>query len=72
MSNFQVGNLVRPNITSNEKNSANWNPEGELRIKWIRQGKLSGSKIICAVDERGYKYTGVEDCFVKISEKATQ
>ena len=65
---LKIGDLVRPNLSSQDKERASWKPQGEMRIKLIRHGKHSGYTIISAVDERGYKYTGVEGCFERVEE----
>ncbi|MGM1003035.1 hypothetical protein [Acinetobacter haemolyticus] len=67
---FCVGDLVCPDADSYRK--AGWNPQGELRISFIKKGKRTGKLVIQAQDERGYKYTGFEDCFVKVAENKSK
>ena len=67
---FCVGDLVCPDADSYRK--AGWNPQGELRVSFIKKGKRTGMLVVQAKDERGYKYTGFEGCFVKVSENKSK
>ncbi len=67
---FCVGDLVRPDGDAFKQ--AGWNPHGELRVSFIKKGKRTGKLVVQARDERGYKYTGFEDCFVKVAENKSK
>ncbi|WP_336937830.1 hypothetical protein [Acinetobacter modestus] len=67
---FCVGDIVCPDADSYKK--AGWNPQGELRVSFIKKGKRTGKLVVQAKDERGYKYTGFEDCFVKVAENKSK
>lgn len=63
---FCVGDLVCPDADAFKH--AGWNPQGELRVSFVKKGKRTGMLVVQAKDERGNKYTGFENSFVKVAE----
>ena len=72
MSILKVGDLVIPEDPDEARKNSNWNPQGNLTVVGVHQGKRSKEIIITAVDERGYKFCALDVAFKKLSEQAVK
>lgn len=72
MSYLKVGDLVLPEDPEEARKNSNWNPQGNLTVVGVHQGKRSKEIIITAVDERGDKFCAIDVAFKKVSEQAVK
>ena len=72
MSYLKVGDLVLLEDPEEARKNSNWNPQGNLTVVSVHQGKRSKEIIITAVDERGDKFCAIDVAFKKVGEQAVK